>query len=83
MASTTMSIRTPRLARLLEPRPNAGRWRNAARLGSGGFFLAMATYNATVTLPNAAVSYQNIAEELAWPASTGSCCTWCGQPRSR
>jgi hypothetical protein len=27
----------------------------------------MATYNATVTLPNAAESYTNIANNLAWP----------------
>jgi hypothetical protein len=33
----------------------------------GGFFLAMATYNATVTLPNAAQSYTDIANNLAWP----------------
>jgi hypothetical protein len=30
-------------------------------------FLAMATYNTTVTLPNAAETYKNIANELAWP----------------
>jgi hypothetical protein len=67
MASTTTSLSTPRRARLLASRPTAGAWRNAARLGFGGFFLAMATYNATVTLPNAAASYTNIADELAWP----------------
>jgi hypothetical protein len=67
MASTATNIRTPRPARLLAPRPIAGRWRNAARLGFGGFFLAMATYNATVILPNAAGSYRNIADNLAWP----------------
>jgi hypothetical protein len=66
MASTVTSL-TPRPARLLTPRPIAGTWRNAARLGFGGFFLVMATYNATVTLPNAAASYTNIADELAWP----------------
>jgi hypothetical protein len=67
MASTTTSLSTPRRARLLAPRPLAGTWRNAARLAFGGFYLAMATYNATVTLPNAAESYTNIANNLAWP----------------
>lgn len=67
MASTATPIRTPRLARLLVPRPIAGRWRNAARLAFGGFYLAMATYNATVILPNAAASYTDIAHNLAWP----------------
>ncbi len=67
MASTATPIRTPRLARLLVPRPIAGRWRNAARLAFGGFYLAMATYNATVILPNAAASYTDIANKLAWP----------------
>jgi hypothetical protein len=67
MASTTTSLSTPRQARLLTPRPIAGTWRNAARLGVGGFFLAMATYNATITLPNAAASYTDIANNLAWP----------------
>jgi hypothetical protein len=66
MASTATTIRTPSLARLLAPRPIAGAWRNAARLGFGGFFLAMATYNATVTLPNTEQSYRDFAE-LAWP----------------
>jgi hypothetical protein len=66
MASTATTL-TPRLARLLAPRPIAGTWRNAARLGFGGFFLAMATYNATVTLPNAAESYKDFADNLAWP----------------
>jgi hypothetical protein len=67
MASTSTSIRAPSRSRLLAPRPPAGRWRNAARLGVGGFFLAMAAYNAAVTLPDAAASYKQIAEELAWP----------------
>lgn len=67
MASTATTIRTPRLARLLAPRPIAGRWRNAARLAFGGFYLAMATYNATVILPNAAASYTDIAHNLVWP----------------
>jgi hypothetical protein len=67
MASTTTSIRMPRPARLRAPRPIAGTWRNAARLGFGGFFLAMATYNVTVTLPNAAGSYKDFADNLAWP----------------
>jgi hypothetical protein len=67
MATTATSLRPPSLARLLVPRPAAGTWRNAARLGFGGFFLAMATYNATVTLPNAAESYKQIADNLAWP----------------
>jgi hypothetical protein len=67
MASTTISLKPPRAARLLAPRPAAGAWRNAARLGFGAFFLAMATYNVTVTLPNAAAAYQQIAEDLAWP----------------
>jgi hypothetical protein len=67
MATTATSLRPPSLARLLAPRPAAGAWRNAARLGFGAFYLAMATYNATVTLPNAAALYKDIAEELAWP----------------
>lgn len=67
MASTATTIRTPRLARLLAPRPIAGRWRNAARRAFGGFYLAMATYNVTVILPNAAASYTDIAHNLAWP----------------
>jgi hypothetical protein len=50
----------------LTPRPIAGRWRNAARIGFGGFFLAMASYNATVILPDAAESYRGAAE-LSWP----------------
>jgi hypothetical protein len=67
VATMATSLRTPSLARLLAPRPIAGGWRNAARLGFGGFFLAMATYNATVLLPDAAGSYRNIADNLAWP----------------
>lgn len=67
MASTTTSLSTPRRARLLAPRPTAGTWRNAARLAFGGFYLAMATVNATVILPNAAASYTDIANNLAWP----------------
>ena len=67
MASTATTIRTPSLARLLAPRPIAGGWRNAARLAFGGFYLAMATYNVTVVLPNAAALYTDIADELAWP----------------
>jgi hypothetical protein len=66
MATTATSLR-PRLAHRRTSRPIAGTWRNAARLAFGGFFLAMASYNATVTLPNAAASYSNIAHELAWP----------------
>ena len=67
MASTATTMRAPGLARLLEPRPAAGAWRNAARLAFGGFYLAMATYNATVVLPNAAATYTDIANKLAWP----------------
>jgi hypothetical protein len=67
MTTTATTIRTPSLARPLAPRPLAGAWRNAARLAFGGFFLAMATYNATVTLPNAAAAYTDIADRLAWP----------------
>jgi hypothetical protein len=67
MASTTTSLGRPRGARLLAPRPLAGRWRNAARLAFGGFYLAMATYNVTVALPNAAAAYTDIAHNLAWP----------------
>jgi hypothetical protein len=67
MTSTTTSLSTSSLARLLVPRPLASRWRNAARLAFGGFYLAMATYNTTVTLPNAAAAYKQIADELAWP----------------
>jgi hypothetical protein len=66
MTSTTTSLSTSSLARLRAPRPLASRWRNAARLGFGGFYLAMATYNITVVLPNAAASYKQIADELAW-----------------
>jgi hypothetical protein len=67
VTSTATTLRTPRLGRLLAPRPLAGRRRNAARLVFGGFYLAMATYNATVTLPNAAKSYTDFADNLAWP----------------
>ena len=67
MATTATNPSTPSLTRLLRPRPAAGRWRNAARLGFGGFFLATAAFNATVTLPNAAAFYRDIAHELAWP----------------
>ena len=67
MASTATTIRTPSLTRLLRPRPTAGRWRDAARLGFGAFYLATAAYNATVTLPNAAALYKTIAHDLAWP----------------
>jgi hypothetical protein len=83
MASTTTSLSTPRRARLLAPRPTAGTWRNAARLAFGGFYLAMATYNATVTLPNAAASYTE--SPTTWPgqASTGCCCTWSCRPPCR
>ena len=74
MASTATTIRTPRLGRLLAPRPIAGRWRNAARLAFGGFYLAMVTVNATSTLPNTADVYQGLAE-LSYQGSTGSCGT--------
>jgi hypothetical protein len=67
MASTTTSLSWPTGARLLAPRSTAGTWRNAARLAFGGFYLAMATYNTTVILPNAAKSYTDIANNLAWP----------------
>jgi hypothetical protein len=66
MATTATSLRPPsRAGRLLAPRPAAGAWRNAARLGFGAFYLAMATFN--VTLPNAAAFYKSIADNLAWP----------------
>lgn len=67
MAGTVTTITRARPADLLAPRPIAGRWRNAARLGFGGFFMAMATVNAAVTLPDAADLYRSIADELAWP----------------
>jgi hypothetical protein len=67
MTNTVTSIRTPGWARLLAPRPLAGRWRNAVRLAFGGFYLAMATFNATVTLPDAAAFYTSIADKTAWP----------------
>jgi hypothetical protein len=67
MATTAEGIRPLRPTGLLTPRPIAGRWRNAARIAFGGFFLAMATVNATVILPNAAQSYRDIAHLLAWP----------------
>ena len=67
MTSTTTSLSTSSLARLRAPRPLASRWRNAARLAFGGFYLAMATFNATVTLPNAAAFYTSIADKTAWP----------------
>lgn len=66
MATTATRIRAYSPTGLLAPRPIAGKWRNAARIGFGGFFLAMATYNATVTLPNTEQSYRDFAE-LAWP----------------
>jgi hypothetical protein len=55
------------MGRLPVPRPLAGRWRNAARLAFGGFYLSMATFNATVTLPNAVAFYTSIADKTAWP----------------
>jgi hypothetical protein len=67
MASTTTSLSRPRGARLLAPHSTTGAWRNAARLAFGGFYLAMATYNTAVILPNAAKSYTDIANTLAWP----------------
>jgi hypothetical protein len=66
MATTATRIRAPSPTGLLAPRPIAGKWRNAARVSFGGFFLAMATYNATVTLPNTAETYKNLAD-LSWP----------------
>jgi hypothetical protein len=66
MATTATRIKPFSPAGLLAPRPMAGRWRNAARIGFGGFFLAMAAYNTTVVLPNAAESYRGVAE-LSWP----------------
>jgi hypothetical protein len=67
MATTAAGIKPFRPTGLLTPRPIAGRWRNAARIAFGGFFLAMAAYNTTVVLPNAAASYTDIANNLAWP----------------
>jgi hypothetical protein len=66
MATTAARIKASSPTSLLTPRPIAGKWRNAARIGFGGFFLAMAAYNTTVVLPNAAESYKGIAE-LSWP----------------
>jgi hypothetical protein len=54
MATTATGIKAFSPTSLLRPRPIAGKWRNAARVGFGGFFLAMAAYNTTVVLPNAA-----------------------------
>ena len=67
MATTATSPSTRSLTRLLRPRPAAGRRRNAARLGFGAFYLATATFNLTVTLPDAAAPYKHIAHNLAWP----------------
>ena len=67
MATTAAGIKPFRPTGLLTPRPIAGRWRNAARIAFGGFFLAMAAYNTIVVLPNAAASYTDIANNLAWP----------------
>jgi hypothetical protein len=67
MATTATRIRAHSPTGLLAPRPIAGKWRNAARIGFGGFFLAMAAYNTTVVLPTAAETYKGIADELAWP----------------
>jgi len=64
--ATATSMRTPNLTRRLTPRPIAGKWRNAARIGFGGFFLAMAGVNATATLPNATEFYKGFAEQ-SWP----------------
>lgn len=66
MATTAARIKPFRPTGLSTPRPIAGRWRNAARIGFGGFFLAMAAYNTTMVLPNAAESYRDVAE-LSWP----------------
>jgi hypothetical protein len=67
MATTVTRLKPFHPTDLSTSRPIAGKWRNAARIAFGGFFLAMATYNTTVVLPNAAESYTNIANELAWP----------------
>jgi hypothetical protein len=67
MATTAARRKAFHPTDLSTPRPIAGRWRNAARIAFGGFFLTMAAYNTTVVLPNAAASYTNIADELAWP----------------
>lgn len=44
----------------------AGPWTTAARLAFGGFFLAMAAYNAVVVAPHAADAYRGVAA-VAWP----------------
>jgi hypothetical protein len=67
MVTTVTRRRSFRPAGLLASRPIAGTWRNAARIAFGGFILAMAAYNTTVTLPNAVASYTDIANNLAWP----------------
>jgi hypothetical protein len=66
MATTATRTRAHSPTGLLASRPIAGKWRNAARIGFGGFFLAMAAYNTTVTLPNTAEIYKALAD-LSWP----------------
>lgn len=66
MATTATRIRARGPTGRFAPRPVAGEWRNSARIGFGGFFLAMAAYNTTVTLPNAAEIYKALAD-LSWP----------------
>jgi hypothetical protein len=66
MATTAVRTKPFRPGGGLSSRPIAGKWRNAGRIAFGGFFLAMAAYNTTVVLPNAAESYRSVAE-ISWP----------------
>jgi hypothetical protein len=66
MATTAARIKPFRPTGRSTPRPLAGRWRDAARIGFGGFVLAMAAYNTTMVLPDAAEAYRGVAE-LSWP----------------
>jgi hypothetical protein len=64
-ASTTRD--TPRAdAPNHRPRPVAGRWQTGTRIAFGGFFAAMAGYNALLVVPRAAAAYRDVAE-IAWP----------------
>ncbi len=51
---------------LLRPRPPAGGLRHWVRLLFGGFYLAMAGVNLTVTLPNGRDVYAGLAD-ISWP----------------
>jgi hypothetical protein len=50
----------------LRTRPAAGRWLTGTRIAFGGFFTAMAAYNALLVVPRAADAYRDVAQ-ISWP----------------